>query len=189
MPSIGASIIDANFRLIRTALKIKITRRRQNGAEHLAPVHLNSTAVAWVWNPACPCFQAVNRDQTLGLRSVVPLASSFCFQCRPKFVTAKPMPRCEARLLLPDQYYLVSGLCANGLNPSANHFAHLQLTQSISHPRSGQARFCGESVEKRGYPALTRNHFTPNERFNLQRPAHYAPNSSTVMYCASSSGR
>jgi len=57
--------------------KIKITGRpRQSGAEHSAPEFLSSTAVAWVWNPVRPYFQAVNRDQTLGLRSVVPLASS-----------------------------------------------------------------------------------------------------------------
>ena len=56
--------------------KNQITRRRQIGAEHSAPELLNSTAVAWVWNPVRPHFQAVNRDQTLGLRSVVPLASS-----------------------------------------------------------------------------------------------------------------
>jgi len=41
-------------------------------AEHSAPELPNSTAVAWVWIPAGPYFQAFNRDQTLGLRSVVP---------------------------------------------------------------------------------------------------------------------
>ena len=42
------------------------------GAEHSAPELLNSTAVAWVWTPVGPQPLALNRDQTLGLRSVVP---------------------------------------------------------------------------------------------------------------------
>jgi hypothetical protein len=58
----------------------------------------NSNAVAWVCIPAGPCFQAGDRDQTLGLRSVVPLASSsFTSKSHPI------MPRCEALLLLPIQ--------------------------------------------------------------------------------------
>jgi hypothetical protein len=39
-------------------------------------MHLHSTAVAWVWIPVRLCFQAADRDQTLGLRFVDPSASS-----------------------------------------------------------------------------------------------------------------
>jgi hypothetical protein len=67
------------FNFVRTAQKIKITKRRQNGAEHSAPELLNSTAVAWVWIRSTPAYWAIDRDQTLGLRSVVPLAGSFYF--------------------------------------------------------------------------------------------------------------
>ncbi len=50
--AIFLSIAFALFNRIRTAHKIKITRRpinRSKGAEHSAPEHLTSTAVAWVY--------------------------------------------------------------------------------------------------------------------------------------------
>ena len=81
--------------------KDQITRRRQNGAEHSAPEHPNSTAVAWVWNPVSPDIRTIDRDQTLGLRSVVPLASSSdSLNPVPSHLIT---PRCEAVLLLPIQ--------------------------------------------------------------------------------------
>ena len=57
---------------VRTAQKSNINTPETTGVEHSAPEHLKSTAVAWVWTPAGPQLQALNRDQTLGLRSVVP---------------------------------------------------------------------------------------------------------------------
>ena len=76
--------------------KNQITRRPTNAARSTQLLNFsNSTAVAWVWNPVCPSLQALNRDQTLGLRSVVPsTSSSFYYQSHPI------MPRCEAVLLL-----------------------------------------------------------------------------------------
>jgi len=58
-------------------------------AEHSAP-QLYSIAVAWVWLPAGLWLIA---DQTLGLRSDIPLQSAHLL----------PEPRCEALLLLPVQ--------------------------------------------------------------------------------------
>ena len=66
--------------------------------------------MAWVWSPVGPHFQACptsghDRNQTLGLRSVVPLASSSLLS--PDRSRSLPdrshpiMPRCEAGLLLP----------------------------------------------------------------------------------------
>jgi hypothetical protein len=57
------------------------TKRRgalssKNFQETTSPELLNSTAVAWVWIPVGPYRMACNRDQTLGLRSVVPSTSS-----------------------------------------------------------------------------------------------------------------
>ncbi len=65
----------------------KISKHRNDrkvAAEHSAPGTSKSTAVAWVWMPAGPW--ALNRDQTLGLRSVFPLQSA----------PILPEPRCEA---------------------------------------------------------------------------------------------
>jgi hypothetical protein len=62
--------------------KISKHRNDQNLiAEHLAPYY--SIAVAWVWNPA---GQWLIADQTLGLRSVIPLQSAHLIR----------EPRCEA---------------------------------------------------------------------------------------------
>ena len=63
---------------IRTAQKIKITRRRQNGAEHSAPELANQ--LQWLgFGFGCHVVQAIGRYQTLGLRFVVPLAGSSIF--------------------------------------------------------------------------------------------------------------
>jgi hypothetical protein len=79
------SVVKQNWKLFRDSVRLnrfaqrKISKhpdaRKQARSTQLLNFP-NSTAVAWVWNPVRPYFQAVNRDQTLGLRSVVPLASS-----------------------------------------------------------------------------------------------------------------
>ena len=61
---------------VRTAQRIKYPDADKTARSTQLLNFPNSTAVAWVWNPASPDIQTNGRDQTLGLRSVVPLASS-----------------------------------------------------------------------------------------------------------------
>ena len=88
------------------------TPTKRRGA--LSSCTSQSTAVAWVWIPAGPCFHCLpelqachnsgqNRDQTLGLRSVVPSTSSSWTSTgiqNPSPQSHSIMPRCEAVFLL-----------------------------------------------------------------------------------------
>jgi hypothetical protein len=100
--------------------KNQITRRRQIGAEHLAPELPNSTAVAWVWNPVRPRFQAGNRDQTLGLPGDLPpeLRRSLNQQLRLFESRPEPPNHAEVRsyVSLANSEYRVSCFGANSVN-------------------------------------------------------------------------
>jgi len=80
--------------------KDQITRRRQNGAEHSAPEPLNQLqwlgfGIRSALASRLASTSGHDRDQTLGLRSVVPLASSSWFPTSPKSASPRATQSCR----------------------------------------------------------------------------------------------
>ena len=132
--------------------KNQITRRRQIGAEHSAPELLNSTAVAWVWNPVRPflpgcqprsnAWTALRRSLSkqllipTGLTTTSPRATQSCRGAKQCF-----------SYLFSISVFPVAGKSRNRI---AQQSVRLRPIQSNSQHRSRQPEDCGHPVQARG---------------------------------------
>jgi len=130
----------------------------QPGAEHSAPDEdqpLKSTAVAWVWIPVCPLPEALDRDQTLGLRSVVPLASS-SWRLNIRLQSHPIMPRCEALFLLLIQHTALRGSMQLRSHRTGQLPHRLHRSRVVKGPGSA----CGSRITgpPAGFASMRREH-------------------------------
>ena len=133
--------------------KDQITRRRQSGAEHSAPELLKSTAVAWVWIPVCPCFQAcLNFRPRPRSNAWTALRRTLNQQLRLLESRPEPPNHAEVRsyVSLANSEYSVSRFQANQGNRIQQPRPRLQPNQSISHRPSQQPENCGDPVQALG---------------------------------------